>query len=210
MLPPPGHDAGDGGCQLSARSRPGGLTAQNPGAPTPRHRRIRGILSMALTISIVGGWWIVLRPAVVGGPAGYVMVSGESMEPMLHTGDLVVTRKQDSYEPGDVVAYRVPRGEQGEGASVIHRIIGGSAAGGYVLQGDNRETTDLWHPKESDIIGSQWIFIPGLARKLTFLHTPLGAAVFAAVIVFVVIVFPGRSEPEVPEATQDVPATGSV
>jgi signal peptidase I len=38
------------------------------------------------------------------------MVSGSSMEPRMHTGDLVIGREQSSDEVGDAVASRVPHG----------------------------------------------------------------------------------------------------
>ena len=59
------------------------------------------------------------------------------MQPTLYEGDLAVVRQQSSYEEGDIVAFRVPEGEDGEGAIIIHRIVGGDAENGFILQGDN-------------------------------------------------------------------------
>src|SRR5947208_4675826 len=89
--------------------------------------------------------WFCL-PQGLGGRAGWVLVSGTSMLPHLHTGDLVLVERQSSYRIGEVVAYRVPNGEVGAGHVVIHRIVGGNGKTGWTMQGDNRTAADLWHP----------------------------------------------------------------
>ncbi len=86
-----------------------------------------GIWLVVLGIAL--GWFLWFRPSTLGGPAHYVMVSGESMEPTLHGGDLLLVRRQGGYSPGDIVAYRVPEGEPAEGRIVVHRI----AAAGQIL-----------------------------------------------------------------------------
>ncbi|MER3397507.1 MAG: hypothetical protein C4316_03050, partial [Chloroflexota bacterium] len=87
------------------------------------------------------GWFFFLRPGFLGGPAGYIIVSGPSMEPTLYEKDLAVVLAQDEYALGDVVAFRV------EGGIVIHRIVGGDPQAGYITRGDNRESPDMWRPK---------------------------------------------------------------
>lgn len=121
-----------------------------------------------------------LRPHSLGGPVTYVMVSGQSMEPTFHGGDLAVVRAKQTYTSGDIVAFRVPKGEPGEGAIVIHRIVGGSADGGFLVQGDNKRLPDPWRPKGEDIIGEMWFHVPGAGRVLAFLRAPLPLATIAA------------------------------
>src|ERR1700757_2319236 len=86
--------------------------------------------------------WFCL-PQRVGGRADWVMVSGTSMLPHLHTGDLVLVEHRSSYHVGEVIAYRVPKGQVGAGFVVIHRIIGGNGATGWKMKGDNRTAADL-------------------------------------------------------------------
>jgi signal peptidase I len=131
------------------------------------------LLLPPLTLVLVAGWMFTLRPVGLGGPAGFVMVSGRSMEPALESDDLVVTRKQQSYRTGDVVAFRV-----GDGL-VIHRIVGGDSDSGFVMKGDNKGGADPWHPTDKDIIGKQWIHLPGKGRWLEWAREPQNLAALA-------------------------------
>jgi signal peptidase I len=95
------------------------------------------------------------------------------MEPVLHTGDLVVARRQDTYHAGDIVAFRT------EGGNVIHRIVGGSAEEGFITQGDNRNGFDPWRPTPKDILGKMWFRIPGGAHAVGVLRSPIVLAALA-------------------------------
>lgn len=145
---------------------------------------------LALNLVAVIGWVLVLRPQVLGGPAAYVMVVGTSMQPALQPGDLVVALNSDRYVPGDVVAYRVPDGDPAAGRHVIHRIIGGSAEDGYVLQGDNTDGSDLWRPRTAEILGRQWLVLPGVGSLLMLLQSPATLLALAGgLLVFVLPVW---------------------
>ncbi len=150
-------------------------------------RRPARIALTVVFVALAVAWALLLRPQALGGPAAYVIVSGKSMEPSLRNGDLVVALKKSSYSVGDVVAYRIPEGEEGAGALVIHRITGGSARAGYLLRGDNREGEDLWRPKPRDIAGDMRVHIPRVGLLFTFVRTPLGMAVFAGLAAFFLI-----------------------
>jgi len=130
-----------------------------------------GRVLILLTAAVFGAWFFAFRPGFLGGPAGYVIVAGKSMEPALYTGDLVITRKQPEYRPGDTVAFRV------EGGIVIHRIVGGSAEEGFLVQGDNKDSPDSWRPGPSEIVGRQWLHLPGKGRWLATARQPQNFAV---------------------------------
>lgn len=133
---------------------------------------------MALVLGLlVLGWFLFLRPVSLGGPAGYIFVSGQSMEPTLAQGDLVVVWRQETYAIGDVIAYRVQEG------TVIHRIIGGSAMEGYVTKGDNNPGPDLWRPRPPDIIGRMVLHLRGAARVLAWWREPPQFAALASGLV---------------------------
>jgi len=136
----------------------------------------------AIPVVLCIGFAALVWPTSLGGATSYVKVSGRSMTPKLHDGDLVVTRSVGSYQTGDVIAYHVPRGEIGAGALVLHRIVGGSSSRGFITRGDHRTTNDLWRPKASDVIGEKWVVITGAGDAMGKLRSPLALAAFAAVL----------------------------
>ena len=163
-------------------------------------QRVTNALGLLLTVAAVVLWALFLRPASLGGPASYVLVSGKSMLPRYHTGDLVLVERQSSYHVGEVIAYRVPKGDPMAGAQVIHRIIGGNATDGFVVQGDNRTAPDVWRPTAKDVVGAKALRIPNAVFVLRFLRSPLLLGLFAACLVFVrVFTRESKDESELPK-----------
>jgi signal peptidase len=163
-------------------------------ASTPRLRYARAVALIAAQLAILAalGWFCL--PQRFGGRADWVMVSGTSMLPHLHTGDLVLVERQSSYHVGEVVAYRVPKGQVGAGYTVIHRIIGGNGKTGWRMKGDNRTAPDLWYPKNQDVVGLKLLRIPHAWFVLRLLHMPILLALFAGFAAFFTIVFGGKGE----------------
>ena len=156
---------------------------------TGRLLRVAGILAFA-------GWFVLLRPQLLGGPAAWILVAGESMEPNIHQGSLVVATRREAYQVGDVIAYRVPEGNPGAGQNVIHRIIGGTAADGFIVRGDNTSGPDIWRPRAADIVGSAWLTLADAAQLLLLVRSPiLIASVAAALATYLVL---GLLEPRPP------------
>lgn len=153
---------------------------------------LRSWASMLLLVGVCSLIW----PSSLGGDVDFVLVSGESMEPGLHTGDLVIVRDTDDYEDGDAVAFRVPEGEVGAGSVVIHRIIGGDEDGWHT-QGDNRELADPWTPTEADVVGEQWAMVPRLGTFFARVRNPMPLGILAAAITFVLLAVPPKRQPAV-------------
>jgi signal peptidase len=118
------------------------------------------------------------------------------MAPGLRAGDLAVIRRQDTYRIGDAVTYRIPAGEF-RGRQIIHRIVGGDAAGGFAVQGDNKGDVDRWQPKERDIVGRLWVRIPLAGRVLASARAPTTMAAVAGGVAFAIILtWPSRRREE--------------
>ncbi|HLS46841.1 MAG TPA: signal peptidase I [Ornithinicoccus sp.] len=155
----------------------------------------RKIISAALLALLVLGWALSLRPVALGGPATYVVVTGQSMEPTYHDGDLVVLRAQDAYAVDDVVTFAVPEGIPGAGALIIHRIIGGTEEA-FAVQGDNNPRPDEWTPSEGEILGAQWFSVPSGGKLLREAMNPAAlAAAAGGFITMLVLLKPAPSRP---------------
>lgn len=168
----------------------------------------RSHLLTAALVALSAVWWFVLGPSFLGGPASYIIVAGESMEPALHSGDLAVLRQQDGYGAGDIVAFRVPEGEPGEGASVIHRIVGGTAEEGFVTQGDNKNGDDPWRPKPEHITGKMWFSIPGGGNFLLRLRQPMILGLLAGGLGMLMVLGGEQKTKRPPEPSPAMPSDG--
>ncbi len=122
--------------------------------PKTRFNAIIGFICLAMI-------WVMFIPVQFGGWAAYLIVSGVSMEPTLHTGDLVILHQTDSYEIGDIAAYYYPIAD----GIVIHRIIG-QQENRFILLGDNKPKVDPYQPSQAEMIGKYIIHIPGLGLMI--------------------------------------------
>lgn len=155
-------------------------------ASSDRIARVLGsVVGLLLTAGVVALCW----PATLGGTTAYVLVSGDSMEPTMHSGDLAVLRRQPSYQRGDIVAFRVPRGEVGAGQVVIHRVVGGNADG-YRLLGDNKAHEDPWQPAQGDVLGRRVLLVPRAGQAVQTIANPLGLGVMAGLLAAIVVAMP--------------------
>lgn len=153
-----------------------------------RQSRARSAASWVIFALVVLFWATLFRPQALGGPASYVMVSGNSMEGALTGGDLAVVRRAHDYGPGDVVVYRVPDSDPAlAGSLVIHRIVGGSGGRGFETRGDNRDSSDNWHPTAGDVVGTVWFRVPGFARGIVMLRNAIVPAFLGAVLLMALL-----------------------
>ena len=157
---------------------------------------MRGVAKSVLRLAGVAalvGWFLFLRPAGLGGPAGYVVVSGKSMLPTLEAGDLVLTERHATYGAGDLVAYEV------KGKLVIHRVVGGNGVDGYQMQGDNNDAIDPWRPTDSDITGKARLVVPrGGIPIETLRNDPLLLACLAGGLALFLCLVRGSKTPATP------------
>jgi len=143
----------------------------------------RRVGSNVALLALLGLWFVTLAPTAIHGPAAYIEVSGHSMDGTYRTGDLVLTRTQDEYAKGDIVAFKV------EGGQVIHRIIGGNGERGYRTQGDNNPDPDPWRPTDDDVIGKEWIHLPQKAWILHLPRNPMFAGITAGLLTVLVLLW---------------------
>jgi signal peptidase len=148
----------------------------------------RSMLGNLVVLGLLGGWYLMLSPTTLGGPTAYIEVSGHSMDGTYRTGDLVITREQDTYRRGDIVTFRA------QGGQVIHRIIGGNGTEGYTLQGDNNPDPDPWHPTDADVVGKAWIHLPQKAHLLRLPADPKFAGSAAGFVTALILLVDAAKE----------------
>jgi signal peptidase I len=140
-----------------------------------RPRRLNNLFA-ALLLALLGVAWVVFAPTRFGGQAAYVIVSGISMEPSFHRGDLAILRVADDYAIGDVVTYRHPAI-----GPVIHRIIERDGDR-FIFKGDNNSWIDEYHPTQDELIGKLWIHLPTAGVLVEQLRIPHNMAALVAVM----------------------------
>jgi signal peptidase len=110
----------------------------------------------------------------------FVVKSG-SMEPTIHTGELIVVKKETSYKVQDIITFgSVVRRD----AIVTHRITDikmASAAAYFVTKGDANKSADTDVIPTSSVLGKYQFGIPLVGYPIGFAGTPLGAVVLVII-----------------------------
>lgn len=99
------------------------------------------LVSLLLALSMLGLAGLYGYAILFG---GFAVVEGRSMEPLLHTGDLVFLDKRAKPDVGSVVVYKDKTGR-----FIIHRVIGiyeYKNTTCYVIKGDNNSIPDYGYP----------------------------------------------------------------
>jgi len=100
----------------------------------------------------------------------YVVQSG-SMEPSIMTGDLIIIKKQNSYQKNEVITFK-----DGAERTVTHRIVE-VITGDPVLfttKGDANQTADTEEITQTQIIGKVVQVIPKFGYVVQFIKSPWG------------------------------------
>lgn len=105
------------------------------------------------------------------GPLGVstVVISGSSMEPTLHDGDLVVVRHDGSPSIGNLVLFDLG------GGLVFHRLAAGDPAAGWRTKGDGNDFLDRWVVHGDDVRGRIWFEVSGLGYVVQWLRSHAAA-----------------------------------
>ena len=136
--------------------------------PRPLIRTLGALAGLALLALA----WFLLAPPALGGKTSIVVTSGNSMEPRISKGDLVIARERPSYGVGDVVLFRSAT----LGRRVLHRIVA-VEGGRFVTKGDNNDYRDPERVSPSRVDGEAALLLPGVGKPVAWLRHPLNAAV---------------------------------
>ena len=145
---------------------------------------MRRYVRAAALVAVLVPAWFFLAPPQLGGSTSYVVVTGNSMEPLLYADDLVLVRDGAFYEVGDVAAYQSEELDQ----LVLHRIVE-SEEGSFVFQGDNNDFLDPERPGDDELEGSLWVTVPKAGAAIRFMQGPIGMAIAAVLVLALLGVF---------------------
>jgi signal peptidase I len=135
-------------------------------------RSIRRFL--AIDLSLLALLVVLLAGLLLTGRIAIVTTDGVSMNPVYNQGDLVVVARRPTYRIGQIVAYRQP----GQDLVVLHRIIGGNTSG-YVVKGDNNQSTDPTRPARHELIGAAVLHIARGGVWFDRATSPTAVGIFA-------------------------------
>ena len=97
----------------------------------------------------------------------HAIVLTGSMEPTIKAGDLIVFKKQDEYNVGDIITFGL------SGTCVTHRIIDKTETG-FITQGDANNAPDLSTVPANQILGKVQLVIPNGGNAILKLRSPIG------------------------------------
>lgn len=103
------------------------------------------------------------------------LVVGDSMEPVLYSGDVILLRDTPFYDiaRGDVVAYQIPdtTSTDGRPITILHRVLRTPAMNGervLLTKGDN-SAIDPWPVTSALVKGKLALHISGIGRPVLML-----------------------------------------
>lgn len=156
-------------------------------------RIVNGLVSLLLLVLLlgVGAMAIAAKRAPDGIPSfqGYKALSviSGSMEPTIHTGDVIVIRPVASPEEiaeGDIITFHTKEKQE---MLITHRVVGTVSVNqvpkAYVTKGDANESEDLSTVAFAQVIGRYQFRVPFLGYIASFIRKPLGIGL--------VVVLPG-------------------
>jgi len=104
-----------------------------------------------------------------------IVIKSGSMEPTIKTGSVLLSKKQDNYQKGDIITF-VKVGKE----IVTHRIVEVNADSDFVeykTKGDANDVVDNGTVKKGRILGKKILAIPYLGYVIAFLKSKIGIIV---------------------------------
>jgi signal peptidase len=146
-------------------------------------------LACALGVVALAAGWRALAPTGLGGTKLYYVVRGQSMEPSLHAGDLVVLEGDADYQVGEVAVYDSTSLDR----AILHRIVA-RRRDRLIFKGDHNPWADRERPDPDRLRGKLWMHFAGAGRWASSLTepAPIGVGAGAVTLLIGASVGPGR------------------
>lgn len=134
-----------------------------------------------LAVFLFGGLFALTFVPIAGNTLSVKIVQSGSMEPEIKTGSIVIIRKSENYQVGDVITFGSTSADR---IPTTHRIISDRVASGVVLyttQGDANNTADQREVREAEVIGKVLFSVPFVGYILDMARRPIGFILLIAI-----------------------------
>lgn len=134
---------------------------------------------------IVAFSFLIVSSLNLFGSKTYVVKSG-SMEPIIHTGSIVVSKNSDNYQKNDVITFKVI----GSKDTVTHRIVEIVNQNGqqmYRTKGDANKSADPELVSKQNVVGKLVFSIPLVGYLMAFVKTMPGLVIFVFIPAVIII-----------------------
>jgi signal peptidase I len=166
-----------------------------------KHGKAKQMIGVAVSIALVIGSQASLmiimgytgQDIMSGMYSPLMVVSSQSMQPILNYGDLIIVRKEpaDRIAVGDVIAFNVPSPYTAVSQSpTVHEVVEKLNENGVIYfktKGENNPGLDQWNIPAENVIGKYAGKVPYIGLVAVFLKGPLGLAMIAALIALCII-----------------------
>ncbi len=136
---------------------------------THKNKYVRDIIEVVLAFVVAWLFYQALALAA-GTPMPIVSVESESMEPILHKGDLVFILSPENLKVKDIIIYEPMQNCFEAEKTIIHRIIGFADDGKFIIKGDHNPIPDRCNVDKSQARGKVILAIPLLGYPRTILY----------------------------------------
>ena len=129
--------------------------------------------------------WLAVQKFVFRAPVpsvfGYATLSVQtgSMSGTIEAGDLVLIKKTNDYEEGDIVTFL----HEGEDVPTTHRIIGVALDGKFITKGDANNTQDSLPVDEAEIFGEVVNVFPKVGLFFNWVQSEGWLYIVAALVI---------------------------
>ena len=161
-----------------------------------KHGNAKYVAFAVLATLVLGGYAFAmvltgytLQDVMRGMYSPFMVVSSQSMQPVLNYGDLIIVRKEPAERimVGDIIAFNVPSNyDRMVQSPVIHRVVDKWTENGEVYfktRGDNNPYEDPWDVPAENVVGKYALKVPYIGLVVLLLKQPPGVALVGFITV---------------------------
>lgn len=154
--------------------------------------KTKSVFGVAVITAVISSY--VLIALVMGTYSPFLVVSSQSMQPIINYGDLVIMRgaPSENIGVGDVIAFNVPSPYDSIAASpTVHRVVEKWTEDGEVYfktRGDQNDNNDPWTISTENVLSKYTQYkVPYVGLIFILLATPLGFVLLASTLTLALV-----------------------